>query len=76
MIRELQSVVLTTDVPDHHLKQGDIGTVVLVHDRGKGFEVEFAALDGETMAVITLLAKQVRPIGRHEIASARPVEAK
>lgn len=72
MIRELDRVVLTVDVPDHGLKSGDVGTVVLAHDR-KGFEVEFMTLAGETLAVVSLFPEQVRPIGRREIAHARPV---
>ena len=73
MIRELDEVVLATDMPDVGLEQGDLGTVVLVHDGGRGFEVEFVTLDGETVAVVTLLADQVRAINRHEIAHAREV---
>ena len=72
MIQELDSVVLTIDLPDHGLKQGDVGTVVLVHG-GVGYEVEFMTLDGETVAVVSLSAKQVRPIGRREIAHARAI---
>jgi hypothetical protein len=73
MIKELESVVLTTNLPEHGLKKGDIGTVVLVHRDGKGYEVEFVTLDGETVAVISLLSSQIRPIGRREIAHARAV---
>jgi hypothetical protein len=72
MIRELDRVVLTSDVPEHGLKTGDVGTVALVHD-GKGYEVEFVALDGETLAVVSLFPHQLRPIGNREIAHARPV---
>jgi len=54
MIQELDSVVLTTDISAHDLTAGDIGTVVLVHEGGAGYEVEFATLDGETMAIVTL----------------------
>jgi hypothetical protein len=71
MIRELDDVILTADLPQDGLTAGDIGTVVLVHQGGKGFEVEFTALDGETLAVVTLLKKQVRPIKHGEIAHAR-----
>ena len=71
MIEELDRVVLTTDLPDYGLKQGDIGTVVLVHQNGEGYEVEFVTLDGETLAVVSLFAAQLRPIGRREIAHAR-----
>jgi hypothetical protein len=71
MIRELDEVVLTCDLPDQGLAKGDLGIVVLVHNEGEGFEVEFMTLDGETVAVETLLHGQVRPIGKHEIAHAR-----
>jgi Domain of unknown function (DUF4926) len=74
MIRELDCVVLTTDLPEKGLKRGDVGAVVLVHDSA-GYEVEFVTLDGETIGVVSLASEQVRPIGRREIASARAVES-
>jgi len=73
MIQELDRVVLTRSLKDLGLKTGDIGTVVLVHDGGRGFEVEFVTLGGDTVAVTTLAADDVRPVGRHEIAHARSV---
>jgi hypothetical protein len=75
MIKELDSVVLNDDLPKHGLERGDIGTVVLIHGDGKGYEVEFVSLDGKTMAVISLSPSQVRPIGRGEIAHARTMES-
>ncbi len=74
MLREHDSAVLMHDLSDHGLKRGDVGTVVLVHPAG-GYEVEFITLDGETVAVVSLSANQVRPIGRREIAHARHLEA-
>jgi hypothetical protein len=74
MIEELTSIVLATDIPEHGLKEGDIGTVVLIHGNGDGYEVEFITLDGETVAVVSLYAWQVRPIGHNEIAHVRTVE--
>ncbi len=74
MIKELDRVVLTADLPEHGLMSGDIGTVVLIHRGGIGFEVEFLALDGETLAVTSLATSQVRPIGTGEIAHARTLE--
>ena len=74
MIHELDSVILTSDLPEHGLCAGDVGTVVLVHRGGEGFEVEFVALDGETVAVVSLFSSQVRPIGQREITHARKVE--
>ena len=71
MINELDDVVLLVDLPERGLTQGDLGTVVLVHAGGAGYEVEYTALDGETLAVVTLSAPQVRPARQHEIAHVR-----
>lgn len=73
VIRELDAVILDSDLPEHGLVRGDVGTVVLVHGDGEGYEVEFTALDGETVAVVTLSAKEVREIRQGEIAHARDV---
>ena len=73
MIKELDSVVLAADLPQHGLTRGDIGTVVLVHEGGAGYTVEFMTLAGSTVAVVTLAAPQVRPIARDEIAHVRSV---
>ena len=72
-MKELDSVVLTLDLPEHGLKEGDIGTIVLVHNGGAGYEVEFIALDGETVAVISLPAEEVRSVARREIPHARQI---
>jgi hypothetical protein len=74
MIKELDQVVLKTDLTEHGLQQGDIGTVVLIHRDGAGYEVEFVALDGETVAVVSLYTEQVRPIAHREIAHVRAIE--
>ena len=71
--KELEMVALTEDLPDHGLVSGDIGTVVLLHKNGEEFDVEFATIAGETIAVVTLFASQIRPINLSEIAHARSV---
>lgn len=73
VIRELDEVVLTCDLPEQKLAAGDIGTVVLVHGEGRGYEVESMTLDGETIGVSTLRAEQVRQAHADEIAHARPM---
>src|ERR1041384_7413472 len=73
VINELDDVILKRDVPEHGLSTGDIGTVVLVHRNEAGYEVEFTALDGETIAVLTLLPEQVRRASPREIAHVRPL---
>ncbi len=75
MIEELEDAILTCDLAGHGLTRGDIGTVVLVHEEGKGYEVEFTTLSGKTVAVVTLTANQVRPSKPREIATARDLAA-
>ncbi len=72
-MHELDTVVLTRDLPEHGLRPGDIGTVVLVHKDRAGFEIEFCTLAGDTVAVVTLPAEAVRPIDKREIAHVRRV---
>lgn len=74
MFQELDSVVLRTDLSDYGLRAGDIGTIVLTHGAGEGYEVEFVTLQGETIAVVSVLSSQIRPVKRREIAHARLVE--
>jgi len=73
MIRELDVVALTSDLPEHGLKAGDVGTVAMVHAGGAGFEVEFATFTGETLAVVTLPPTAVRRLRQREIAHVREV---
>lgn len=75
MIEELASMVLTADMPAHGLRAGDIGTVVLVHAGGNGYTVEFMTLNGDTVAVVTVSAEQIRPIRANEIAHVRELAA-
>ena len=75
MIKEHDFVVLTEDLPKEGLQAGDIGTVVHIHDNGAGYELEFMTLAGETIAIVTLLASQVRPAAPREIPHAREVVA-
>lgn len=70
-IKEHDRVVLTGNLPDEKLEGGDVGTVVHVYRDGLAYEVEFVTLDGNTAAVVTLEANQVRPVGSREITHAR-----
>lgn len=72
-INEHDRVVLKTDLPGQKLATGDVGTVVHVHQKGAAYEVEFVALDGETVAVVTVEASQVRHVDPREITHARRV---
>jgi hypothetical protein len=71
MITKHDCVVLAQDLSGQGLKSGDIGTVVHIHQGGAGYEVEFMTLAGETVAVVTLLPPQLRPIARRDLAHVR-----
>ena len=75
MINELDTVVLTHDVEEFDLKEGDIGTAVHVYKNNAAYEVEFITGEGETIAVLTLTAEDVRAIGEREILHVRPLVA-
>jgi Domain of unknown function (DUF4926) len=75
MIKEHDRVVLKKSIAGQGLKTGDVGTVIHVHRKGEAFEVEFVALDGETLAIVTLDASQVRPVQKREITHARLLRA-
>ena len=73
MIAEMDLVVLKRDLPAEGLAAGDVGTVVLVHQQGAGYEIEFTTLSGDTVAVVTLAAPDIRPVEAREIVHARAV---
>ena len=71
MIRELDPVVLTHDIAEHGLTQGDMGAVVHSYKNGAAFEVEFVTAEGRTVALLTLNREDVRPVGGREILHVR-----
>lgn len=71
MIHEHDRVVLTASLADKGLEPGDIGAVVHVYAQTGAYEVEFVTLTGQTAAVVTVSASQVRPVGSSEIPHAR-----
>lgn len=70
MYKEHAQVVLTCRLAALGLEPGDVGIVVHVHGRGAAYEVEFMSLDGRTIGVETLKARQLRQVS----ASAVPHE--
>ncbi|MCC5874388.1 MAG: DUF4926 domain-containing protein [Gammaproteobacteria bacterium] len=73
-IKLLDTVVLTKDMPEHRLKQGDVGAVVEVYPPD-GIEVEFVTGSGRTQALITLKDDEVRPVGAADMLAVRKVDA-
>ena len=70
MLRELDIAVLTRDLTEHELIEGDIGTVVHRSADGSAFEVEFVTGGGRTV-VLSLDASDLRAVGQGEILHAR-----
>lgn len=71
MIKLYDRVVLSKNLPDAELMSGDVGTVVEVYEKGRGYEVEFYSLDGSTLAVETLSKNDVRPARKKDILHIR-----
>jgi hypothetical protein len=68
--RVLDTVVLAGDLPEHGLRQGDLGAVVEVYGPD-GLEVEFVTASGRTAALRTLTARDVRPVADDDLVSVR-----
>ena len=71
MFNELDTVVLSHNLKELGLTQGDVGTVVHVYAESKAYEVEFVTGEGKTIAVVTLTNKDIRPMQRQEILHVR-----
>jgi len=55
------------------LREGDLGTIVLVHHGGQAFDVEFATMGGATVAGFALEFGSVRRFKDREVLHARDV---
>jgi len=75
MIKELDTIVLSRDVPEHGLKKGDIGAVVHIYGEGEAFEVEFITGQGDTVAVVTIESRDIRLMQDKEILHVRKLQA-
>jgi hypothetical protein len=71
MITEHALVVLTEDIPVSGLEAGDVGVVVHIHRDDRAYEIEFLSLDGSTLSVQTLEARQVREARKRDIPHVR-----
>lgn len=69
-MKELDPVVLRRAVPEAGLEVGDVGAIVHCHSP-ESFEVEFVSGEGDTVAVLTLPAADLRPIEAREILHVR-----
>ena len=77
MFREHEQIVLTADISGdegEELASGDVGIVVHIHPGNEAYVVEFLTLDGDTVAVATVLPSQARSVTSKDITHARRVE--
>ena len=72
---EHERIVLTTNLPEQGLQAGDVGTIVHVYSGEQAYEVEFLALTGKTVAVVTIPSDQARTVKEDEITHARAMAA-
>ncbi len=75
MIKELETIVLSRDLPEHGLSRGDIGAVVHSYKSGESYEVEFVTGRGKTIALVTLEVNDIRPMNPNEILHVRNIRA-
>lgn len=73
MLKEHDRVVLREDLPADDLLAGDVGIIVHIYREAGAFEVEFLALDGNSIAVATVEASQLRGVTAHDVSHARPI---
>jgi len=60
MIREFERIFITDDLPGTPFVKGDVGVVAHIYENGKGYEIEFFAVDGTTLSVETVPASIVK----------------
>jgi hypothetical protein len=69
-----KNAILTTDLPEHNLRAGDVGTVVerhVVPGKEDGYSLEFFDMMGRTIAVVTLPQSKLRGPTEGEIPTVR-----
>jgi hypothetical protein len=69
--RELDTVALSRDLPEHKLRRGDLGAVVHVVASDL-YEVEFVRASGMTEALVSLSGNDLRAVGDADLLSVRP----
>jgi hypothetical protein len=73
--KEHDCVVLMRDLPEENLQAGDVGAIVHIHQNGVAYEVEFVTFAGRTIAVATVEASYLRPVGKRDITHVREMAA-
>lgn len=74
MFQEHDLVALSHNIQSLNLEQGDLGTIVFIHN-STNYEVEFVTAQGETIGVLTLSNNDIRPIEKREILHVREIHS-
>jgi hypothetical protein len=72
MYKLLDAVVLDRGLPEHSLRNGDLGAVMQVYEPDR-LEVEFVTASGKTQALVTLNVNDVRPVQDSDLIAVRSV---
>lgn len=72
MYKLLDTVVLDRGLPEHGLRNGDLGAVMQIYETD-GLEVEFVTASGKTQALVTLNVNDVRPVQDSDLIAVRSV---
>ena len=70
--------MLTADVvgdEGEELKSDDVGTIIHIHPNEEALVVEFMSLNGDTVAIATVLPSQARLVTNADLTHARTVPA-
>jgi hypothetical protein len=59
MLKLLDVVALTVDLPEYSLWRGQVGTIVEILARGTAYEVEFSDREGHTYESVGLRPDQI-----------------
>ena len=62
---------MNVDLPEYHLKAGDVGVVVHIYKGAVAYEMEFFTLSGDTLDVVTVESEQVRPVSNRDVLHVR-----
>jgi len=78
MVKLLEIVALTVDLPEYNLWRGQVGTVVEILANGAAYEVEFSDREGRTYESVGLRPDQIMrlhftPVNGHAAHVLEPV---
>jgi len=68
-IKLFDVVALTVDLPEYHLRRGQVGTVVELLSDGTAFEVEFSDRDGRAYESLGLRPDQFMVLHYEPVAT-------